>query len=230
MTAARPPQQPSSQVNALDIAVIAVLLLSGLFALMRGFVHEVLSVTAWVGAALATLYGLPLARPLARQYIEADWLADIAAGAGIFLVTLIVLSLLTNMLARRVRDSALNSLDRSLGFVFGLVRGAVLVSLAYILALWLSAPGDPPAWITEAKTRPMIEGGARLLQAAVPEEYGQAEAATRSAADEARRVREAEKAFRELARPSAGEPTASPLPYYGKAERQQLDLLIQRNQ
>lgn len=220
-------------MNALDIAVIAVLLISGLFAMMRGLVHEVLSVTAWVGAALATLYGLPLAQPVARQYIETAWVADVAAGAAIFLTTLVVLSLLTHAVAKRVRDSALNSLDRSLGFVFGVGRGALLVSLAYILGLWLMDSGDQPPWMAEAKTRPMMEYGAVLLQSALPDHYGRAEAGTRRAADDVRRAREAEKTFRELASPQPrgdAERMQPPPAAYGNTERRELDRLFQTNQ
>lgn len=219
-------------MNFLDIAIVVVLLLSGLFALMRGFVHEVLSVTAWLGAALATLYGLPLARPLARQHIETGWMADAAAGGAIFLVTLVVLSVLTHMVARRVRSSALNSLDRSLGFVFGLLRGAVLVCLAYVLAMWLIEPDEPPTWMTAAKTRPLVEAGARMLQSALPAEYGRAEAATKGTAGDAKRLGEAGKAFYDLQRPSIGKPTTPTTPAtpsYDERDQQQMNNLFQSN-
>ncbi len=222
-------------VNALDIVVVAVLLLSGLFAMMRGFVHEVLSITAWIGAALATLYGLPLARPIAQQHIETGWMADAVAAGAIFLVTLVVLSLITHTIAKRVRDSALNSLDRALGFGFGLVRGAVLVCIAYILGLGRMGPDDQPTWLAQAKTRPMIAYGAGLLQAALPAEYGMAESQTKRAAEDVRRAREAEKVFRELASPQprgAGERAMEQPapPTYGTMERRALDRLSQRNQ
>lgn len=222
-------------MNALDIAVVAVLLLSGLFAMLRGFVHEVLSVTAWIGAGLATLYGLPLARPVAQGYIETGWVADAVAAGAIFLVTLVALSLVTHTIARRVRDSALNSLDRALGFGFGLLRGALLVCVAYIFGLWLMAPDEQPEWIAQAKTRPMIEYGAGLLQAALPAEYGVAESQAKRTAEDMRKAAEMKKLYNELAQPrGAGEAATGsrpqPQPTYGTTERRDLDRLFQSNQ
>ena len=83
---------------------------------------------AWVGAAIATLYLFEFAQPVARTYIEVELIADIVAGVVLFVITLIVLSLISHALSRRVRDSALGPLDRSLGLVFGLARGAALVA------------------------------------------------------------------------------------------------------
>src|SRR5260221_1160500 len=90
-----PTQRVRRSVNALDIIVIAVIALSALFAFARGFVKESLSIAACVGAGLITLYGLPLVRPFARKYISTPLLADGAAGFTLFVVSLIILSLLT---------------------------------------------------------------------------------------------------------------------------------------
>ena len=113
-----------------DIAVLAVLAVSGLLALVRGFVREVLSIASWVGAAAAALFLYPeLAPHLEGLFgvIEPGPVANIAAGGVIFLVSLIVFSLLAGLIADRVQDSALGPIDRTLGLVFGLVRGAALL-------------------------------------------------------------------------------------------------------
>ena len=94
-------------VNVTDLAVIAVVVISGLLAFVRGFVHEVLAVGAWIGAAIATVFFLPAALPHARDLISIQIAADIAAGAAIFILVLIVLSIFTHWLARRVRESGL---------------------------------------------------------------------------------------------------------------------------
>ena len=119
--------------DILDIAVVAIVLISGVLALSRDFVREVLSVVAWVGAAIATLYLFRFAQPVARTYITVELVAEIAAGVAIFVVALIALSLISHALSRRIRESALGPLDRSLGLVFGLVRGAAVVALAYMI-------------------------------------------------------------------------------------------------
>jgi len=74
-----------SPINLTDIAVALVILFSGLFALFRGFVHEILSVASWVGAAAATLVAFPFAQPEVRKVIAIPLVADLAAGIAIFL-------------------------------------------------------------------------------------------------------------------------------------------------
>ena len=59
-------------ISLLDIGLIAVMLVSGILAMVRGFMREVLSIAAWVIAALVTLYGYAKAVPYAKQYIAND--------------------------------------------------------------------------------------------------------------------------------------------------------------
>ena len=108
-------------INVVDIGVLLILLISAVLAYACGFVHEVLSVGGWIGAIFATFYGFPYAKPFARKYISLDLAADLTAGTVIFIVTLVFLSLITRAVAKSVKASALNVLDRSLGFLFGLV-------------------------------------------------------------------------------------------------------------
>ncbi len=124
-------------VNITDIAVIVVVLVSAFLAYARGFVHEVLSVAGWVGAGFITAHALPFVEPFALELIPIEKVAPFAAGAVVFIVSLVILSILTRAISRRVQDSAHNALDRSLGFLFGMVRGAVLVCLIYIAIEWM---------------------------------------------------------------------------------------------
>ncbi len=111
-------------MNTVDVIVIGVIGFSTLIAFLRGFVREVLTVGSWIGAAIVTIYGFPLLRGRFESWISSKLAADIAGGIGLFLVTLVVLSVLSHMIARIVRGSALTAVDRSLGLLFGLVRGA----------------------------------------------------------------------------------------------------------
>jgi membrane protein required for colicin V production len=154
-------------LNGVDIAVILLLLSSGIFALMRGFVYEVLAVTGWVLAALAALWGLPYARPFIAPYISNTTIADVTGGAVIFLLVLLVSSFVTHGIARQVRKSAISAVDRSLGFAFGLLRGLVLACLCFMVVDKLMAP-DEPVVLTNAKTRPLLAAGSRLIQSLVP--------------------------------------------------------------
>lgn len=164
-----------------DIAVVAILAISALFAFWRGLVREVLSIGAWVGAGVATYFGLPLLRPFAREYVELDIVADVVTGLAIFLTVLVICSIISHFLARGVRASALGALDRSLGLLFGLVRGAVLVCLAFLLLDWAMPADERPVWIAEAKSLPLVSSGAELLKAVLPEAAAEHGAETLSA-------------------------------------------------
>ena len=217
-------------LTAVDIGILVVLLVSGLLAFARGFVHEVLSVGGWVGAVLAAFFALPYVRPYARQAIENELVADIAAGVGVFLVTLVVLSFAKRSISRRVQDSALNALDRSLGFLFGVLRGAVLISLAYIAVEWMMPPSDQPPWLRGARAMPLVEEGARLLKSVVPDETRTTTGDTADGVrDETRKVLETQRMLRDIMTPepkgAATDGDAAP-DGYGRKERREMERLI----
>lgn len=158
-------------MNVLDIAVLAVVLLSALIAFARGFVRELLSVAGWVVAAFVTLYTFKLVQPYARKLIPHELIADISGALVVFLVTLIVFSVASGPLARRIHETSFKPLDRSLGFVFGALRGLVLVSLAYLLVNWALKPEEQPKWIQEARSIPVLAYGAKVLIGLVPQDF-----------------------------------------------------------
>ena len=73
-------------VNALDIGIAVLVLISAVLAYVRGLVHEVLAVAGWIGAIFATFYGFPFLRPFARQLTTIDIVADFGAGIVIFVL------------------------------------------------------------------------------------------------------------------------------------------------
>ena len=152
-----------------DLIVIAVVAISGLLAFVRGFVQEFLSLAAWIAAGIATFLGIDYVIPLARQLTTIQPLADIGAGTVIFLGVLVVLTVLTRLLVRRVRRSGLGALDRSLGLLFGLFRGALLIAVAWVVVAWTFQEEEYPDWITEARTLPLVQQGALALYDLVPE-------------------------------------------------------------
>jgi membrane protein required for colicin V production len=217
-------------INGLDLAVGIVLLISALLAFMRGFVHEVLSIAAWVGAVMASIHGLPFARPLARRIIPIDWAADSTAAVAIFLIVLLVLSILTNAVARSIQKSALNNLDRSLGFVFGLARALVILAVGLIITDWLTA-SERPIWMTQAKTLPVIEASADGLKTILPPSFMAGGDAAKDGAARVNRVIDAKETFDRLTAPvpqSAPDQSAKPDGGYQDQERRTLDSLIDR--
>jgi membrane protein required for colicin V production len=154
----------------LDLAVLGVLAVSALLAFMRGLVREVLGVGAWAGAAAFAVWGLPTVRPLLTSRLPAEWI-DIAGAGGLFLVSLIVLLMVSHYVSRAVRASALGGVDRSLGLVFGLARGAALVVIAYIVGQWVLPVERWPAPVLEARSLPLAYDGAIWARDRLPENY-----------------------------------------------------------
>ncbi len=210
-------------VNITDIAVIVVVLVSAFLAYARGFVQEVLSVAGWIGAGFITIYAFPYAQPYARDLIPIELAADLAAGVLVFIVSLAILSILTRAISNRVHESALNALDRSLGFLFGMARGAVLVCLIYIAIEWMMPVQDQPAWLRGARTMPLIETGADILRALIPEE---AAAAGNTAAEQTNKLIESQKVIEGLIAPEPKSGEAETLEGYGKKIRTEMERLI----
>lgn len=201
----------SFPVNPIDILVAVVLLLSAILAFSRGAVREILGVGAWVGAAFATVYGFPHLRPFARELIESQLIADAAAALAIFLIALILLVVASQVIASRIQGSRLGPLDRTLGFIFGLLRGAVLICLAYMLFVWAMKPEDRPTWIAKAKTMPYIEKGAEAIRSVVPDAVEEkAEKAVREQADTSTDALKALRQYEELKNPPAAPPEPKP--------------------
>lgn len=158
-------------LTVVDWIVIGIIAVSALLAMVRGFVKEVLSVVAWVGAILGTLYGFGLARQIAAKFIEWPQVADIVAGVVLFVAIIVALSMLSSAIGKAVQSTQLNLLDRSLGLLFGLLRGGVVVCLAYLLLSLVLPVKEQPDYIRNAKLVGMVETGAEWLNKLVPEEY-----------------------------------------------------------
>jgi membrane protein required for colicin V production len=217
--------------NAADLIIIAIIAVSGLLAFARGLVREVLSIVAWVGAAIITLYGISFVRPYVALFVQQDqFIVDVIGGTIIFILTLVVLSLGSMGVARQVKDSQLNALDRSLGFAFGVVRGMVLICLSYMVVVWSLPEADRPKALREARTLPFIETGSELLKGLVPEGWRGAmakrsEEMRRDAEAEARRA--AGKAMETLIQPQVKPTQARDAQGYNDKERQEMDRLLQ---
>ena len=157
-------------ITLLDIVLIAVMLVSGFLAMVRGFMREVLSITAWLLAAAATLYSYAKLLPLAKQYFNNDIVAAVAVVGGVFLVTLLVVSVLTIRISDMVLDSRVGALDRTLGFLFGLARGLIIVVVAFLFFVWLVPSKTQPAWVANAKSKVVLQSTGDWLMSMLPDD------------------------------------------------------------
>ncbi len=211
-------------MNALDIGVVSIVLIAGLVAFSMGFVRAVLALAGWVGAAFATMYGFNYVVPFTREWISVGFLADAAAGLGIFIATLVILTIISHAIGRQVRNSGLSALDRSLGLVFGLFLGAVIVSLGYISIGALTDTAKQPDWIRSARSKPWLEWGAGQLQALAPPEF-------RGNTDiiPSNREKSLER-FNKLNEPETRKPSGQGRQGYSDQERREMDRLIKGQQ
>jgi len=155
----------------LDIGLLAIMAISGILALMRGFTREVLSIASWGLAALAAFlaYRWPVTRELAESYMQPQVLAQGVLIGGTFLVVLIVVSFITARLSDAILDSRIGALDRTLGLFFGLARGFVIVLIAFAFFAWLVPEANRPGWVREARATPFLERGRTWLLAQLPD-------------------------------------------------------------
>jgi membrane protein required for colicin V production len=159
-------------ISWLDVILIVIMLISGFLAMVRGFTREVLSIFSWAVAAVAALYLTPKYSNVLQPYIDNESIQQIAFAAGVFIVTLIVVSLITFRISDKVLDSRVGALDRTLGFVFGLARGFLLVAIVFILFSALAR--DQPEWVRNARSFNILQQTQVAIESLLPmnpEEY-----------------------------------------------------------
>jgi membrane protein required for colicin V production len=154
----------------LDIFLIVVMLVSGLLAMVRGFMREILSILAWACAAVVTLYSYSRLLPFAKQYFNNDIVAAGVTIAGSFLLTLIIVSVFSGRLSDMILASRIGALDRTLGFLFGLGRGLIIVVVAFIFFDWLVPKSSQPEAIRNAKSRIVLRGTGDWLISLLPDD------------------------------------------------------------
>jgi membrane protein required for colicin V production len=157
-------------ITLLDIILIGVMMISALLAMIRGFMREVLSIAAWLVAAAVTLYSFSKLLPVAKTYFNNDIVAYAIVIGGTFLGTLLVVSVITVRFSDMVLDSRVGALDRTMGFLFGLARGLVIVVIAFLFFAWLVPDRSQPEWVRSAKSRVVLQGTGDWLMSMLPED------------------------------------------------------------
>ena len=218
----------SLPINVLDLGVIGFFIIGALVGLAFGFVRGGLFIISWLGATVATVLGFPLLREFTRKIIESALIADIVTGAVIFLVTLIILFLLSSIVGGWIRESRLNALDRSLGMLAGLVVATIILSGGFIVVQSVWPDNQQPPWMKEAKSLPLIKKGADLLGSILPRAQGRRVPGGRNSA--AARERDAirgDRALRNFLEAATSKSSTPEREGYGKKQRNQLDRAIE---
>jgi membrane protein required for colicin V production len=156
-------------ITLLDGVLVGFTLVSAVLAMVRGFSREVLSIASWVAAAAAAYFFHPAVLPYVAPYIDNDKVQLAAAAAVVFFIALIVVTVITMKIADFIIDSRIGALDRTLGFLYGAARGILVVAVGLLFFSWLVGP-NPPAWIAEAKSLPLLQGVGDWLEGLLPDD------------------------------------------------------------
>ncbi|GAK33761.1 hypothetical protein JCM17846_06040 [Iodidimonas nitroreducens] len=159
----------SESMTAFDILVLIVMAGFFLYAIFRGFTTMLLSVLAWIGAILITLYAMPMVSRFARDLIEPPTLADFIALPVLFIASLVILKIVANFIGGRVRSGPVGFLDRSLGAALGLILGAILISSTYLFFSATLGEKRYPDWVQQARFKPIVAYGATMVAKTGPE-------------------------------------------------------------
>jgi len=151
-----------------DVVAAVVVFISAFLAMVRGFSREVLSLASWVLAALAAFVAYPHLLPFVSSHISNEMVALIVSLLGIFILALLVISLLTMKVADLIIDSRIGALDRGVGLAFGLGRGILILVVATLFTNELIRPENRPDWMSQAASKPMLDGMAIRLRSALP--------------------------------------------------------------
>jgi membrane protein required for colicin V production len=157
-------------ITWLDIILITVMLISALLAMIRGFMREILSIASWGIAAVVTLYSYSKLLPFAKTYFNNDIVAAGVVIGGTFLGTLLIVSVITVRFSDMVLDSRVGALDRTMGFLFGLARGLIIVVVAFLFFAWLVPDRSQPEWVRSAKSRVVLQGTGDWLMSMLPDD------------------------------------------------------------
>ncbi|MFM9890942.1 MAG: CvpA family protein [Rickettsiales bacterium] len=160
-------------INQLDLGVLVVLGLSGLLSFFRGFVREVLSLGAWLGASIITLYTFPRVTEMIEPHIQSKAAAGGIAALGVFIFALIIISMLTGLLVKFLKPSKeIGVLDNIVGLGFGIARGALLMAVAFYAMALVMKKDDYPDWVKQSTSAPYIEKLAHWVASVAPDYLG----------------------------------------------------------
>lgn len=161
-----------ASLNNFDLILVAIMALSCLFAFFRGLVREVLSLVAWVGAAIVTLHYFPAAVDMIQPHFKNRTIGASVAILGIYIAALVCFSIVNIILLKTIKGGSAGMLDNLLGLIFGAFRGTMIIAFGFLVFGAMHVPESAePEWLKTSLTRPYAEQGASVLKRLIPEEY-----------------------------------------------------------
>ena len=160
-----------SVLNLVDYAVVIVLVVSALFSTLRGMTREFLGILGWVISVFVAKLSAPALEPVIADIINIEGLSAALSWALPFAITVVVWFVIASLMSPGLKRAGLGSLDRWLGVVFGLVRGYVIVLIAYMTAVVaLDGESKLPNIVTESYSTPFMRQSVHSLSGVIPED------------------------------------------------------------
>jgi len=156
-------------LNLFDYALIAIIGLSMVLSLWRGFVREIISLIGLVAAFLVASRTSSVVGDFLGQWVANGMLADILGFAAVFTGIMLLVGLIGGMLRKLVDRADLTATDRTLGVLFGLARGMLLIGLFFLI--YTSYSKDEKAWMKDSMLTPYALELANAIGQAIPEGY-----------------------------------------------------------
>ena len=148
-------------LTLLDYIYIGILLASTIWATIRGGIYETVATLSWVVAAITARFVSPMLDGLLQSWFglnESTVGTLVASYFIVFFVILIIVGFFNQKLRDRIQESIMNVTDHTLGVIFGIVRGVVVMGVAYWIMLWYYSDAPRmPHWIEDARTRPIMQ-------------------------------------------------------------------------
>ncbi len=169
-----------------DILVLSVILISAIISFLRGFIREILTIFGIGGGIVAAYIGGPMFILTVQGWLGVDpeaeepqmlmdivpmtLIAEIVAYGGLFIVFVIILSIISHFIAEGAKNIGLGALDRTLGVVFGIVRGIILLGLLYLPVYYLvdDKQKEEWQWFKGSKSFVYLETTAEVIAGFIP--------------------------------------------------------------
>ncbi|MCB1783700.1 MAG: CvpA family protein [Alphaproteobacteria bacterium] len=229
-----------------DGIVVLVLLISALIAFLRGFIREVLTIFGLVGGGIAAYFGGPIFAPTVRNWLGVvegqepeklfdmvpyPMLADGLAYISLFIVFVVLFSIISHFLAEGAKKIGLGAIDRTLGVLFGLARGVLLLGLLYLPFYYFVDKDQTEKWFKDSKTQPYVQATSAAIAQFFPAD---AQESVENAAEKIDEASGARKKLEEMGllgdQSQTDQPEQQPLKDgYNEEERENMDKIFEKS-
>ena len=158
-------------LNIVDFVAIIVLVISGGLATLRGMTREIMGLAGWPISIVAARLTAPYVEPVLTEAIRVEGISQALSWGIPFIVVVVLWFAFSSLVSPGLSKAGLGGLDRWLGFLFGLIRGFVVVLVIYVGAV-VAAEGEDklPALVTDAQITPVLRESAHLTSGMLPDD------------------------------------------------------------